>query len=85
MGAPIWAHMGPKYKMFDIFELDMGENDPRSHSDAFLYRFGSISTKFQPEPSIPGPFQIIFGFFGSFGLDLGVYLDLFFDKYMSQP
>ena len=59
----------------------MGENDPRRYSNAFLYRFGSISTKFQPEPPIPGPFQTIFEFLRF----LGIIREPFFDKYVGQP
>ena len=60
--APIWAHMGPKYRIWGIFELNMAENEPRRYSNGFLYRFRCISTKFHPEPLIPGQFQTIFGF-----------------------
>ena len=80
--APFWAHMGPKYRILGIFELNMGENEPRRYSNAFLYRFGSISTKFQPEPPIPRPFQTNFRILGDFWVS---YSDLFFDKYMGQP
>ena len=85
MGAPTWAHMGPKYKIFLIFELNMKENEPRRYSNGFLYGFGSISTKFQPEWTDFGPFQTIFGFWGIWGIWIWHILDLFFDKYMSQP
>ena len=56
--------MGPKYKILNMFELNMRENEPRRYSIGFLYRFGSISTKFQPEHPIPKPFQTFFGLFG---------------------
>ena len=73
IGAPTWAHMGPKYQMFEIFELNMRENEPRRYSNGFLYRFGSISIKFQPEWTDFGPFQTIFGFLGFGGFGFGMF------------
>ena len=68
--GPIWA---PKYRTFGIFELYIKENEPRRYSNGFLYGFGSISTKFQPEWTDFGPFQTIFGFWGFFGYHIWTY------------
>ena len=65
--------MGPKYRILGIFEFNMGENEPRRYSNGFLYRFRSISTKFQPEPPIPEPFQTIFGFLEFLGYHIRTY------------
>ena len=85
MGAPTWAHMGPIYKILGIFEFYMPENDPGRYSNGFLYRFGSISTKFQPEWTDFGPFHTILWIFMILGVSCLAYLDQFFDKYMGQP
>ena len=43
------AHMGPKDKIWGIFELNILYYDPGRLSKGFLYRFGSISTNVHPK------------------------------------
>ena len=50
-----------------MFHFYMRENEPRRYSNVFLYRFCSVSIKFQPEWTDFELFQTIFGFLGFFG------------------
>ena len=81
---PLGPHLGP-YGPHMAFLGQIRVNWVWTILKMLMVDFCSISTKFQPEWSIPGPFQTIFGFLGFFEFDFWVYLDMFVDKYMSQP
>ena len=82
---PFGAPFGPIWSPIDILGSNMGWNEYETIPKMLLVDFRSITTKFQPEWTIPRPFQTIFGFWGFFFHHIGAYLDLSFDKYMSQP
>ena len=59
MGAPTWDPIGPQMNMFGS---NMGLNGYGTYLEMLIDALAFISTKFQPEWTIPGPFQTIFGF-----------------------
>ena len=67
MSEIYFSRFATYFRICLIFDLNIKKNQPRSHENGFLYRFSSISTKFRPEPPLPGPFETIFIFLGFWG------------------
>ena len=59
MGAPTWDPIGPQ---MDIFGSSIRLNWYGTYLEMLIDALTFISTKFQPEWTIPSPFQSIFDF-----------------------